>query len=280
MPTDEVPGEVYNKPASTVYRLFDRSTLLYIGYTGNVPVRFQQHARRSPWWKEVTSVKFAFYTSQEEAREAERTAILNEKPFYNIHHNRNAIPNYTEEFSYELPETVSTPLKDLKLHIYTYDFTIPSRYVAGHILNEGEAKALDQLMLENIRNNVAPWVRQAEANAGGILPLDLHEALQVRIHDYADAYQFQVRTRTRPISAIEAAIDELASTQAEREGNVQGLAPDSPEVLLRYRQLQLDPTVRSQARQIVAERARLTSDTLAEILGVEDTPDTTPQGVI
>jgi hypothetical protein len=159
---------------------------------------------------------------------------------------------------------------EMKLHIYRYDFTIPKRYAEGHPLTEGEAKALNQLMMENIRNNVAPWVRSAEAQAPGqVLSLESHEALQVRIETYAIAYQFSVRTRSRPVSAIDAAIDELAGAQAELEGNREGLAPDSPEVQLRFRQLQLDPAVRNRARTVVAERTRLANTTLVDILGPE-----------
>ena len=161
------------------------------------------------------------------------------------------------------------PAPTLKLHINRYDFTIPSRYVPGpRVLTEGEAKALDQLMMENIRNNVAPWIRQAEAEAPHhILPLPVHESLQERIWDYAVAYQFLARSRTRPVSAIDAAIDELAMAQAEREGNQLGLAPTSSEVQARYQALRADPQVRSLGRQVVAERARLANATLDDILG-------------
>jgi len=159
----------------------------------------------------------------------------------------------------DAPETLS-------LHINRYDFTIPSRYLPGHILTEGEAKALNQLMMENIRNNVAPWVKAAEADApGGALTLDRHVALQLRIYDYACNYQFLVRSRARPISAIEAAINELASAEAEAWGTRRSLGPEDPAVQTHYHQLLTSPEIRNRARLVVAERTRVTNSTLAEI---------------
>lgn len=154
------------------------------------------------------------------------------------------------------------------LHIYRYDFTIPRRYQAGHTLTEGEAKALNQLMTENIRNNVSSWVRTAEHQSPNqMLSTTAHEDLQTRIHSYATTYQFQTRIRKPPVSALEVALDELAHSQAEHEGTAQGYAPDSVEVQLRYRNLLNDPELKAQARSIVAERTKVTSVSLEEILG-------------
>lgn len=166
-------------------------------------------------------------------------------------------------------ESTEPTESSIPLHISRYDFTIPQRYTPGPIdLSEGEAKALNQLMLENVRNNVSAWVRLAERNSiDGIISLAVHEALQTRIWAYASAYQFQSRERARPMSAIDAAIAELASSQAETEGNRFGYAPDGPEVQLRYRQLLSSPDIKTKARTIVAERARLAQRTLSDILG-------------
>lgn len=67
-------------------------------------------------------------------------------------------------------------------------FRVPLRYAAGHALNEGEAGALNQTFHENLRNNFASKVRDG-AEAG----VD-HEVLQQQLDDYANDYQFGVRT--------------------------------------------------------------------------------------
>jgi hypothetical protein len=67
-------------------------------------------------------------------------------------------------------------------------FRVPIRYAAGHSLNDGEASALNQTFHENLRNNFASKVRDG-AEAG--VP---HETLQQQLDDYANDYQFGVRT--------------------------------------------------------------------------------------
>lgn len=67
-------------------------------------------------------------------------------------------------------------------------FRVPLRYSAGHVLTEGEAGALNQTLHENLRNNFAKKVSDGvEAGIG----LDV---LQQQLDDYANDYQFGVRT--------------------------------------------------------------------------------------
>jgi hypothetical protein len=67
-------------------------------------------------------------------------------------------------------------------------FRVPIRYAAGHQLNEGEASALNQTFHENLRNNFASKVRDG-TEAG--VP---QETLQQQLDDYANDYQFGVRS--------------------------------------------------------------------------------------
>jgi len=67
-------------------------------------------------------------------------------------------------------------------------FKVPVRYSAGHQLTEGEAGALNQTYHENLRNNFAKKVN--EGDEAGIT----QEVLQQQLDDYANDYQFGVRT--------------------------------------------------------------------------------------
>lgn len=67
-------------------------------------------------------------------------------------------------------------------------FNVPVRYAAGHVLNEGEADALNQTFHENLRNNFA---KKAKEGADEGLPLDV---LQQQLDTYAEGYQFGART--------------------------------------------------------------------------------------
>lgn len=67
-------------------------------------------------------------------------------------------------------------------------FRVPLRYAAGHALTDGEASALNQTLHENLRNNFAKKV--AEGVEAGVS----NETLQQQLDDYANDYQFGVRT--------------------------------------------------------------------------------------
>lgn len=67
-------------------------------------------------------------------------------------------------------------------------FRVPIRYAAGHVLTEGEAGALNQTYHENLRNNFAKKVSDGVEAGTGM------EIMQQQLDDYANEYQFGVRT--------------------------------------------------------------------------------------
>lgn len=67
-------------------------------------------------------------------------------------------------------------------------FRVPIRYAAGHTLTDGEAGALNQTLHENLRNNFAKKV--VEGQEAGVDD----KVLQQQLDDYANDYQFGVRT--------------------------------------------------------------------------------------
>lgn len=74
-----------------------------------------------------------------------------------------------------------------QITIAGHAFNVPVRYEEGHELTAGEASALNQTYHENLRNNFAKKVKDAGANP------DL-AALQAELDQYAESYQFGVRT--------------------------------------------------------------------------------------
>jgi hypothetical protein len=65
-------------------------------------------------------------------------------------------------------------------------FTIPVPYAAGHTLTEGEASQLNQVLLENIRNNVAGKIK-ARAEKGEAT------VTQAEVDSYVESYEMGVR---------------------------------------------------------------------------------------
>lgn len=72
---------------TALYRLYAADgTLLYIGVTGKLSVRFYYHSREKRWWPQVHGKRITWYDDRAEAEEAERCAILGEHPVHNIFH--------------------------------------------------------------------------------------------------------------------------------------------------------------------------------------------------
>lgn len=72
---------------TALYRIRgEADLLLYIGITWSVPIRWNAHERKQPWWSELRSLTVELYDSWEEAEAAEEAAIKAEHPKYNKRH--------------------------------------------------------------------------------------------------------------------------------------------------------------------------------------------------
>lgn len=67
-----------------LYRLWADEVLLYVGVTGDVYTRWTQHRRRQPWGDEVTHVSAQRFAYLDLALDAERAAVLIERPLHNV----------------------------------------------------------------------------------------------------------------------------------------------------------------------------------------------------
>lgn len=68
-----------------LYRMYgpDRR-LLYIGLTTNLEDRLADHRSMKRWWREVATIELEHFSTRPEAVEAERRAIIDEVPEYNV----------------------------------------------------------------------------------------------------------------------------------------------------------------------------------------------------
>jgi hypothetical protein len=70
---------------TTLYRFFDgQDCLLYVGISGWLPVRLEQHASSKQWWWQVRRCTMDHFPSREAALTAEADAINAEHPLYNV----------------------------------------------------------------------------------------------------------------------------------------------------------------------------------------------------
>ncbi len=71
----------------TLYRLFGTDGLLYVGVSDKWSRRMDEHAGHQWWWSQVTRVDLEHYVNRAEVLAAERAAIKDERPRYNVTHN-------------------------------------------------------------------------------------------------------------------------------------------------------------------------------------------------
>lgn len=101
---------------------------------------------------------------------------------------------------------------------HDFDFGAP-RYAAGHACTENEANALNQVRLENIRNNTASKIKAA-AEKASVAPADVNldadlgdgTTLRSLISAYADNYEFGLRSvrTSEPVDPVEKEAIKLA----------------------------------------------------------------------
>jgi predicted DNA-binding transcriptional regulator AlpA len=83
---ERMPRSISPRPgASHLYRHFDASgALLYVGISLSAIQRLGDHAKAAHWFWSIVRVEITAYPDRETALKAERIAIRNEKPLYNI----------------------------------------------------------------------------------------------------------------------------------------------------------------------------------------------------
>lgn len=79
-----------DRPTSLYRHFAVDGTLLYVGISLSWPARTRAHRQQSQWFQEVARVEIEQFPSREAAIDAERAAILSERPKFNVVHNRHS----------------------------------------------------------------------------------------------------------------------------------------------------------------------------------------------
>jgi hypothetical protein len=89
------PSIAYRLPRSertALYRHFNAAgDLLYIGISLSAVERLSAHMATSKWAGEIATVKIEYFDNRGLALNAERVAIISEKPIFNIIHSSEAV---------------------------------------------------------------------------------------------------------------------------------------------------------------------------------------------
>lgn len=78
--------------------------------------------------------------------------------------------------------------KTITIQGLNFDVTAP--YGEGHQITEAEAKALNQVRAENIRNNFAKRIKDAKEKHGDELPQEVVQELTAAVAEYDASYEF------------------------------------------------------------------------------------------
>lgn len=104
-------------------------------------------------------------------------------------------------------------------------FPIPKPYAAGHTLDELEAKALNQLFAENVRNNCSKMVKDAAPADGQALSVEETSALRTKLMAYAESYHFSARAPKEPQDPAVALARKLAAEEYRAALRAKGRDP-------------------------------------------------------
>lgn len=80
-PSDPLPFYLYRHYAKD-------GTLLYVGVSLSAAERLHQHMTKSPWAREIDTIKVQTFSDKAEALDAEKKAIILERPLWNDQFNR------------------------------------------------------------------------------------------------------------------------------------------------------------------------------------------------
>lgn len=153
------------------------------------------------------------------------------------------------------------------IRIRQHRFYIRRSWPEGHVLTLGEAQALTQLAMENIRNNVDEWVVGRDRQQGtGQLGWEEHQGLEQKINQYADGYEFKSRrgggAEGTGGSHFDRMLRRVAEERAGSRLQLGGVSPTQREIEAE----QENPECRAEAERRLVVEQRVAQRALEELL--------------
>lgn len=102
---------------TALYRLFTVDhRLLYLGIAEDPDARWLGHAATAPWWPLIVHKTVEWFTDRTAALDAERIAVQNERPIFNVQHKikgkpGSANPTHTTVRNFRVPDETFLPAK-------------------------------------------------------------------------------------------------------------------------------------------------------------------------
>lgn len=150
------------------------------------------------------------------------------------------------------------------------EFEVNTPYVAGHVVTEAEAKALNQVRLENIRNNMASAVKEAKGEGDSITE-DAYGALKTKVAEYDASYVFTLASvggGKRSTDPVEAEAKKLAKAAIAAKLAADGRtlkSVDPDKLAAAIAKLAESADIVKEAKRIVKARTESAQGALAEL---------------
>ena len=179
------------------------------------------------------------------------------------------------DYSDETPAPAQ-PVATQTLVIAGFSFTVKAPYTEGHFLTAGEAKALNQTLAENLRNNFAKKVKELKGDRA-TLSDDEKAGLDEELAAYEATYSFDKVRATTPrttfVDPVEREAFKSAAALVEASLNARGIAkkalkPENFKALVTG-VLEKRPEIREAARRHVEALNAVAHDAIAGLADAE-----------
>lgn len=147
-------------------------------------------------------------------------------------------------------------------------FAAPAPYSAGHEINEAEAKTLNQVLGENLRNNFANNVKTEKEK--GELTEETIQALRAAFAEYAAKYEFSGKRQARaPVDPVEREAQKIAkqtitAALTQKGHKVKDLKEGQLDELV-SQLLSKRPEIREEARRRISASQAIAAEALGDL---------------
>lgn len=158
----------------TLYRFFnEENELLYVGISMDFWNRFKNHQNRKSWWREVAFAKVAHLDDVNAATHAEKVAIAEERPIYNV--SRPRVDRQSDLLS-ESVERIPDPAPGVEamLNRAAHWYRAMTLLNAGVSVDEVIAESQDPEVLHSLVEELPTYLRSKGdtlENAQAIVPV-------------------------------------------------------------------------------------------------------------
>lgn len=155
------------------------------------------------------------------------------------------------------------------IRIKQYSFSFPSRYAAGHVLDEAEAEALEALRAENVRNQVTRQIVERATRglgAGELLsPTALAETTK-QVARYAERYVFGKKKGGKRFGVLETEARQIARAVVLSRARSAGTVLDEAALLAAIETEAATDAVQMEARARLTDSMRVANGALEDLL--------------